>query len=191
MTSFYSNEELSRLGLKSFGQNVLISRKSSLYGASTISLGSNVRIDDFCILSGRISLGSHIHIGSFCGLFGSKGITMGDFSGLSARVTIYSESDDYMGAGLTSPVIPDRFRVVKGSPVEIGKHALIGCGALVLPGGNLGEGSVLGALSLLKTTTEPWYIYAGVPAKKLKLREKETMLNFEKEYLNEADSQKR
>jgi galactoside O-acetyltransferase len=191
MTSFYSNEELSGLGLKSFGANVMISRKCSIYGASTISLGSNVRIDDFCILSGRVSLGSHIHIGSFCGLFGSRGIEMGDFSGLSARVTIYSESDDYMGAGLTSPVIPARFRVVKGAPVEIGKHALAGCGALILPGGNLSEGSVLGAVSLLKTTTDPWHIYAGVPAKKIKLREKEIILNFEKEYLNEANSQKR
>ena len=92
---------------------------------------------------------------------------------------------------MTSPVIPERFRVVKGSPVEIGKHALIGCGALVLPGGNLSEGSVLGAMSLLKTTTDPWHIYAGVPAKRIKPRVKETILNFEKEYLNEANSQKR
>jgi acetyltransferase-like isoleucine patch superfamily enzyme len=190
MTSFYSDEELTSLGLKNFGRNVLISRKCSIYGASKIRLGSNVRIDDFCILSGQISLGSHIHIGSYCGLFGSKGIVMGDFSGLSARVTIYSESDDYLGAGLTSPVIPIRFRVVKSSSVNIGKHALIGCGALILPGGKLSEGSVLGAMSLLNTTAEPWYIYAGVPAKKIKLRKKEIILNYEREYLNEANSQK-
>jgi len=191
MTSFYTNEELSRQGLKSFGENVLISRKCSIYNASAVSLGSNVRIDDFCILSGRISIGSNIHIGPFCGLFGGKGIVLRDFSGLSARVTIYSESDDYTGEGLTSPVIPDRFRVVKSALVEIGKHALIGCGALILPGGNLSEGSVLGAMSLLKTTTDPWHIYAGVPAKMLKLRKKETIMNLEKEYLNEASSQKR
>jgi len=191
MTSFYTNEELSRQGLKSFGENVLISRKCSIYNASAVSLGSNVRIDDFCILSGRISIGSNIHIGPFCGLFGGKGIVLRDFSGLSARVTIYSESDDYTGEGLTSPVIPDRFRVVKSALVEIGKHALIGCGALILPGGNLSEGSVLGAMSLLKTTTDPWHINAGVPAKMLKLRKKETIMNLEKEYLNEASSQKR
>jgi acetyltransferase-like isoleucine patch superfamily enzyme len=189
MTSFYSNEELSRLGLKNFGRNVLISRKCSIYGAAEISVGSNVRIDDFCVLSGQVNLGSHIHIGAYCGLFGSKGIVMGDFSGLSARVTIYSESDDYMGAGLTSPVIPSRFRVVKSSVVNIGRYALIGCGALILPGGNVSEGSVLGAMSLLKSTTDPWYIYAGVPAKKIKLREKGTILNLEKEYLHEANSQ--
>lgn len=183
MTSFYSNEELSYIGFKSFGENVLISRKCSFYSVSAINIGSNVRIDDFCILSGNISIGSNIHIAPFCGLFGSKGIVLHDFSGLSSRVTIYSESDDYMGKGLTSPVIPDRYRIIKGSLVEIEKHALVGSGALILPGGNLKEGSVLGAMSLLKTTTDSWYIYAGVPAVKLKMREKEVIINFEKEFL--------
>ena len=183
MTSYYSNEELFDIGFKSIGKDALISRKCSFYGAAEISIGNNVRIDDFCILSGKISIGSNIHIAAFCGLYGSKGIILHDFSGLSSRVTIYSESDDYMGRGLTSPVIMDKFRVVKGSLVEIEKHALVGSGALILPGGNLTEGSVLGAMSLLKSTTEPWYIYTGVPAVKFKKREKDIILNFEKEFL--------
>lgn len=188
MISFYSNEELSAIGFNSLGKNVLISRKCSIYNESSINIGSNVRIDDFCILSGNIRIGSNVHIASFCGLFGSKGIVLHDFSGLSSRVTIYSESDDYMGEALTSPVIPDKYRIVKGTIVEIEKHALIGSGALILPGGNLKEGSVLGALSLLKTTTEPWYIYAGVPAMKYKARKREVIINFEKEFLNATNS---
>lgn len=55
--SFYTREELLSLGIKSVGENVYISRKSSFYGCSEISIGSNVRIDDFCILSGRVHLG--------------------------------------------------------------------------------------------------------------------------------------
>ncbi len=31
-----------------------------------ISIGDNVRIDDFCILSGKIELGSNIHISAYC-----------------------------------------------------------------------------------------------------------------------------
>jgi len=188
MTSFYTDKELTLLGFESFGDNVLISRKCSIYGASTINIGSNVRIDDFCILSGNLNIGSNIHIASFCGLFGSKGIILHDFSGLSSRVTIYSESDDYMGKGLTSPVIPNKYRIVNGSVVEIEKHALVGSGALILPGGNLKEGSVLGAMSLLKTTTESWYIYAGVPAVRLKRREKEVIINYEKDFLDETNN---
>jgi acetyltransferase-like isoleucine patch superfamily enzyme len=183
MTSFYTNEELSSIGFNSFGENVLISRKCSIYGASTINIGKNVRIDDFCILSGNINIGSNIHIAPFCGLFGNKGVVLHDFAGLSSRVTIYTESDDYMGKGLTSPVIPYKYRIVESSIVEIGKHALIGSGALLLPGANMEEGSVLGAMSMLKTTTDSWCIYAGVPAKKLKERRKDIIINFEKDYL--------
>ena len=62
MDSFYSPEELKALGLKEYGEDVRISRKCSIYGAGKISLGSHVRIDDFCLLSGKISLGSYVHI---------------------------------------------------------------------------------------------------------------------------------
>ena len=54
MNSFYSPEELKSLELKEYGENVLISRKCSIYGAENIRLGSHVRIDDFCVLSGKV-----------------------------------------------------------------------------------------------------------------------------------------
>ena len=46
-TSFYSESELKRLGFKSVGKNVLLSRKSSIYLPEKITIGNNVRIDDF------------------------------------------------------------------------------------------------------------------------------------------------
>ena len=49
--SFLNDEQLKDLGLKSYGKNVIISDKASLYNAKNISIGNNVRIDDFCILS--------------------------------------------------------------------------------------------------------------------------------------------
>ena len=49
MDSFYSQEELKNIGFQTFGRNVLISRKASVYGAEQISLGNNVRVDDICI----------------------------------------------------------------------------------------------------------------------------------------------
>ena len=47
-------EELSALGLKSYGKNVLISRKCSVYSAENIEIGNNVRIDDFVNISSRV-----------------------------------------------------------------------------------------------------------------------------------------
>jgi galactoside O-acetyltransferase len=65
MADFYTVEELKELGLKSCGHNVLLSKKASLYGINKIEIGNNVRIDDFCILSGSIKLGTNIHIAAY------------------------------------------------------------------------------------------------------------------------------
>ena len=50
-TSYYAESELRGLGLKDYGERVYLSRKASLYGAANISLGSDARIDDFCVIS--------------------------------------------------------------------------------------------------------------------------------------------
>ena len=84
--SFYNQEELTALGFKAVGKNVLISRKTSIYGAQHISIGDNVRIDDFSLLSGQITIGSYVHIAAYVGLFGGGGIVLDDFVGLSARI---------------------------------------------------------------------------------------------------------
>ena len=69
MDSFYSQNELLELGFKKIGTNVLISKKSSIYNAQNIEIGDNVRIDDFCLLSGTIKLGNYIHIGAYSALY--------------------------------------------------------------------------------------------------------------------------
>jgi galactoside O-acetyltransferase len=169
-TSYYSECELHDIGFAEIGNDVRISRKCSLYSSSRTRIGSNVRIDDFCILSGPITLGSHVHIAAYCGLFGGAGITMCDFSGLSSRVSIYSTSEDYSGDSLTNPTIPIDFRKLHSGSVEIGRHAIIGCGAVVLPGAVIGEGVAIGALSLVRGGLEAWGIYAGVPASRMRER---------------------
>ena len=95
--SFYSTQELFTLGFKAIGQNVLISRFARFYGIGNIEIGNNVRIDDFCILSGNIKLGSNIHISAYTALYGRFGIEMEDYSGLSPRCTVFSATDDFSG----------------------------------------------------------------------------------------------
>ena len=80
--SFFSDAELFDLGFTSLGENVKISRKASIYGAGQISIGNNVRVDDFCILSagaGGISIGSFIHIAAYSSLIGKERIELKDF----------------------------------------------------------------------------------------------------------------
>lgn len=171
MSSFYSEEELQELGLKSCGKNVLISRKSSIYGAENITIGNHVRVDDFCILSGRITLGNHIHVSAYAALYGAKeGIEVGDYVSISSRTSIYAVSDDYSGEFMTNPTLPEQFRGVTNAPVQIGKHTIIGASSVVLPGVVVGEGASFGAFSLIKENCEGWWMYAGIPVKRVKER---------------------
>ena len=170
LNSFYSREELNSLGLKSFGDNVLISRKVSIYGNGLISIGDNVRIDDFCILSGNIRIGSHIHISAYCALYGSQGIVIEDYSGLSARVILYSAMDDFSGEYLIGPIHPNELTNTSGGTIHIKRFVQIGAGSIVFPAVTINEGSVVGSLSLVKKDIEPWTINAGIPTRSIRKR---------------------
>ena len=180
--SFYSMEELKDMGFKSIGADLSISKKASFYGVENISIGSHVRIDDFCILSGEISIGDYIHIAAYSALYGSDaGIQINEFANISSRVRIYAVTDDYSGESMTSPMIPDEYKNLQKAPVYIGRHAIIGSGSVILPGSEIGEGCAVGSLSLIKNALDAWWIYAGIPAKKLKERSK-GLLEKEKEW---------
>ena len=182
---FLNIKKLKNIGFKSLGENVIISDKTSIYNAQTIEIGNNVRIDDFCILSGGeggIIVGNYIHIACYSSIIGQGKICLEDYANISSRVSIYSSSDDYSGETMTNPMIPDEFKTVDYRPVAIGRHAIIGCGSVILPGVKIGEGCAVGALSLVKEDCENFAIYAGVPACKKGVR-RQGLLQFEKRFM--------
>ena len=183
MNSFYSQEELKELGLKHYGENVLISRKCSIYGAKNISIANNVRIDDFCILSGKITIGNYCHIAAATLLFGGKqGIVLEDFSGLSSRCAIYAETDDFSGEFMAHPTLPDKYRKVHGGKVLLKKHSLLGTGTSVMPNVVIGEGTAVGAISFVNKNLDEWSVYCGSPARKIKERSK-NLLTLEEMFI--------
>lgn len=183
MSNFLSREELKSLGLKEFGEDVLIGRYAILYSPEKLSLGNHVRIDDFTIVSGKVTLKNYIHISQFCGLYGGdEGILMEDFSGLSSKCSIYAVSDDYTGASMTNPMVPAKYKPGSVSkPVRIEKHAIIGCNSVVLPGVTVAEGTAVGSMSLCNKSTEAWAMYVGIPAKKKGERRRD-ILELEKQF---------
>lgn len=52
----------------------------------------------------------------------------------------------------------------------IGDDVWVGYGATIMSGVNIGSGCVIAAGSVVTKDLEPYYIYAGVPAKKIKKR---------------------
>lgn len=179
--AFLTEKQLFNMGFESIGDNVLISDKASFYGTDKIHIGSNVRIDDFCVLSageGGIEIGNYIHIAVYSSIIGAGKVTLSDFCNISSRVSIYSSNDDYSGEYMTNPMVPSECTNVHHAPVFIGKHVIIGCGTLILPSVTIYEGVAIGALSMISKDCESFGVYIGSPAKRIKSRKKE-LLNYE------------
>ncbi len=179
MDSFYKYEELATLGLKTVGKDVLISRKASFYRPEMITIGDHTRIDDFAFISGAVTLGAYVHVAPFCALVGgeddSAGIVLDDYSGLSGNVMIYAVSDDYSGEYMTNPTVPQALTNVTRARVTLGRFAIVGASSVLLPGAALGEGTAVGAMSLVTHSLPGWKICAGKPARPLRDRSRELL----------------
>ena len=188
---YLNSEELLELGFSSVGKNVKVASNSTIIGLKNITLGNDVRIDGYSTIiasgSGKLVIGNNVHIGGYCLLSCGEDIAMSDFSGLSQGVKIYTRTDDYSGKTLTNPTIPEKYTGVKSGKVVLGKHVIIGSGSVILPGVTIGDGSSVGALSLVTKNLEEWGMYFGSPAKKIKNRSK-SLLALEERYLTEKES---
>lgn len=172
LTSFFSEEEVLSLGFQSIGKGCLISRNACFYDICRISIGNNVRIDDFCIISGNIHIGSNIHISAYVALYGSKGIYIEDYSGISPRTTIFSALDDFSGDYLIGPIHSVESTNVQSGPVVLKRYSQLGANNVVFPNSIIGEGAATGAYTLVKSSLPEWKIYIGIPARELRQRNK-------------------
>jgi acetyltransferase-like isoleucine patch superfamily enzyme len=173
---YYGSEELREFGFRQVGRNVRIHSRASIYRPENIELADDIRIDDFTVIvaSGPLRIGSFVNITNFCFLGTRNGIRIGDFVMMAPGVKLFSVSDDYTGAkGLAGAAVPRALTACTEGPVEIGRHAILGANCVVLPNVTVGEGSALGAGSLASRSLEPWGMYAGVPARRLKDRSRE------------------
>ena len=180
--AYYSQEELLSFGFKRLGKAVKIKRNVGIYFPANLSIGDYSRIDDFCIITcngAPCEIGDYVHIASHCVLLAKAGFTMRDFSGLSPMVTVVTNSDDYSGHRLTNPTVPRDLTGGKEGRVILDKHVIIGTQSVILPDVTIGEGSSVGAMSLVNRSLEPWGVYFGVPARRLKERSRD-LLELEK-----------
>lgn len=166
--------EIGRIGFASVGSDVTISDRCSIYGADRIRLGHHVRIDDFAVITARepVEIGSYVHVSAFAFLSGPYGLWLEDFVNVSVRATLLSGNDDYSGQWLPGALIPEPLRHADGKRIHLGRYSMVGAHSVVLPGADLGEGAVVGALSLVKDPLAPWGIYAGVPARLVRPRDR-------------------
>lgn len=181
--AYLTEEQLKNMNFKYLGKNIKISDKASIYNCDEIEIGDNSRIDDFCVISGKIKIGRNVHITPQCLIAGGeKGIVIDDFVALAYQVKVFTQSDDYTGKSMTNSTVPKKYKKEIKKEIRIGKHVIIGAGSTIFPGVEIKEGCSTGAMSLVIKSTEPWGVYVGIPAKRIKDR-KQDLLELEKKYL--------
>jgi UDP-3-O-[3-hydroxymyristoyl] glucosamine N-acyltransferase len=109
--AYYDQEELFKFDFKFLGENVKVSQQAKIYDAEKINLGSNSRIDDFCIISGSVTVGRYCHITPMCLVAGGiPGVVMGDFVTLAYGTKVFAQSDDYSGRSMVNSLIPKKIQ---------------------------------------------------------------------------------
>jgi len=165
--------------LKVCGEDVFISSNAEIRRPHLVSIGNHVAIDSGFYCTTGLEIGDYVHLAPYITIIGgAEGLLkMNHFATLAAGSRVICISDEHLGAGLVGPRIPHEFvdHYKKGT-ITFEKFANVGTNVVIMPGVTLREGSVVGACSFVTADTEPWTIYLGVPAKPVKKRPKETIL---------------
>ncbi|MDA3884350.1 MAG: antibiotic acetyltransferase [Candidatus Delongbacteria bacterium] len=139
--------------------------------------GGNNKIGDNTIVGGNV--GRCTYIGSNCNL----NARIGNYTSISANIFATSAQHPINTFVSSSPVFYstrkqcgttyvksqkfDEFKYIENSKysIEIGNDVLISYGVTIIGPITIGNGSVIGANSLVNKDVEPYTIVAGVPAK--------------------------
>jgi putative colanic acid biosynthesis acetyltransferase WcaF len=128
----------------------------------------------------RIGAACHIYPGAR--IWAPWNLVCGDVVAVADEAVIYNPARVVLGShstvsqqaylcGATHDYDDPRFPLV-AAPIEVGDYAWICARATVQPGVRVAEGAVLGLGSVATRDLEPWSVYVGVPARKIKERKR-------------------
>lgn len=166
--------------LKYCGDNVIIGKTVRIRKPEECIIGDNTIIDDFTYISCGIDIGKNCHIASHVSISGGEGkFIMGNYSTISNHCSIHCASSDYSKLSLDLPSVPKNLQfggTVKNIIIE--DFVTIGAHSCLLPGTIVKKGSSCGAFSLINSIMDEWSLYVGIPAKKIKDRDKRDLLEW-------------
>ncbi len=116
-----------------------------------------------------VEIGQGVAISRNCTINGGGDVQIGDFSILGNNVNINATTYNIRNGSVNNFFVEHK-NDISGS-VKIGRDVWIGSNASIIMNTEMGEGSILGANSLLKGEVKPFSIMLGVPAKHIKFRE--------------------
>ena len=110
---------------------------------------------------GRIAIGDNVHIGRGVIIVSVESVQIGADTEIAEYVVIRDQDHD-------TDFRPIRLGGFKKSPTRIGIDCWLGSKVTVLRGSNIGDGSVVGAHSLVRGVIPPYTLAVGCPAKSVK-----------------------
>ncbi len=115
--------------------------------------------------------GTYANIGLVCVNDENTPIRIGDHVSIAPHCLIVACSGANNGVTINDiPYVRDK--LTKSAPVTVEDEAWIGAGVTILPGVTIRHHCVIGAGSVVVKSTEPYGVYAGVPARRIRdLRE--------------------
>ena len=132
---------------------------------SRIVVGAGSYIDAFVKIkaaggSGDVIIGEKSFINSGCVLYIGNGITIGNNVSIAANCVLAPTNHEFADSSVIHQA--QGFRPSKGG-IKIADDVWIGAGSVILDGAELGIGSIVGAMSLVRTTLDSYGIYGGNP----------------------------
>lgn len=161
--------------LASLADSAIVGQTVRVRKPHLVKIGAGSIIDDFTYISCALDVGAYTHIGANGVIIGGDAkVEVGNFVNIAPGVRLIASSNDFTGGGLVGPTIPAEFASASiTSEIRLHDHVLLGTNVIVLPGIEIPEGVSIGAGSLVtaKVKLEPWTLYAGNPAKPIRLRD--------------------
>ena len=153
--SFVPSNSLRKSLLRVFGAKVGL--------GVAIHHGIRVRAARRLIIADDVWIGEGVAIDARGGVAIGKSTSVGDF------VQIISAQHDWRATD---------FRYTT-APVDIGHHCWINSRSIIIPGTNVGDGSVIGAGAVVTRDTPPWTLNVGTPARVIADRPQELNYSLE------------
>ena len=166
---------------KKAGTKWLISPFDDLRGAKYISIGSDIIFGEHCFLtawdsysttdgfqtfSPSITIGNNCHFGAFNHISSSNHIEIGD--GFLSGKWVSIVDNAHGKSGFDTFTSPNKREIYSKGPIIIGKNVWIGDKATILPNVTIGDGSVIGANSVVTKNIPPNSIWIGNPGRLIK-----------------------